>query len=40
VAETLAGLRGVTAAELGAQSAANFEALFLANCFPSNGLAR
>jgi TatD DNase family protein len=40
VAETLAGLRGVSAADLGAQSTANFEALFLANCFPSNGLAR
>ena len=40
VAETIAGLRGLTAAELAAHTARNFDALFLANCFPSNGLAR
>jgi TatD DNase family protein len=40
VAEALAALRGVSAADVAAQSAANFEALFLANCFPPNGLAR
>jgi len=40
VAETIAALRGVTAAELRARTAQNFDALFLANCFPSNGLAR
>ena len=40
VAETIAGIRSVTTAEVEAQTARNFEALFLANCLPSNGLAR
>ena len=40
VAETIGGLRGLTADELAAHTARNFDALFLANCFPSNGLAR
>ena len=44
VAETVAAIRGVPVAELGAQVARNFEALLMlgpsANCFPPNGLAR
>jgi TatD DNase family protein len=44
VVETVAALRGLSAAELGAQVARNFEALLTsapwANCFPPNGLAR